>query len=64
MIPAARQLVDLPPGRCLWGVGDPREAGFRWCGCRTERGRPYCREHVVRASRASERGEVVEAKAA
>jgi GcrA cell cycle regulator len=30
---------------CRWPIGDPRHAGFHFCGANRLAGRPYCAEH-------------------
>jgi GcrA cell cycle regulator len=27
---------------CMWPIGDPKQAGFHFCGAPSEAGRPYC----------------------
>ena len=41
----------LPPtGRCLWGLGDPGAAGFKWCAAKVvSPGKAYCRRHLAAA---------------
>ena len=39
-----RQLRD---DQCRWPVGDPREAGFGFCGCQKAPGVPYCAHHAA-----------------
>jgi GcrA cell cycle regulator len=39
-----RQLRD---DQCRWPVGDPREAGFGFCGCQKAAGVPYCAHHAA-----------------
>ena len=34
---------------CRWPIGDPREAGFHFCGERQADGRPYCAQHWAMA---------------
>ena len=37
-------------GRCLWGVGNPGEPGFHFCGVENAPGnRNYCHAHAARA---------------
>ena len=31
---------------CRWPVGDPRSPDFRFCGCNTYEGLPYCIDHA------------------
>ncbi|MCL2474148.1 MAG: GcrA family cell cycle regulator [Alphaproteobacteria bacterium] len=31
---------------CRWPIGDPRSANFRFCGCISHEGLPYCSEHA------------------
>lgn len=39
-------LVDLAAHTCRWPIGDPREAGFHFCGKPALTGKPYCGEHA------------------
>lgn len=34
---------------CRWPIGDPRQAGFHFCGAQQVLGRPYCSEHLAQA---------------
>ena len=45
---AAVLLRDLPAYACRWPFGDPHDAGFHWCGKRTDEG-SYCEEHRAEA---------------
>jgi len=55
--PAPReQTRHYPPARahggvksCSWPVGDPKQAGFHFCGEPSEPGRPYCANHCHQA---------------
>lgn len=54
--PAERRLkaitrsVPTPaPRTCEWGLGDPKEPGFMWCGEKTVSGFAYCARHKARA---------------
>jgi hypothetical protein len=49
MTPAARKLAALPLARCLWGIGDPVDEAFHWCGQRVEAGKAYCAAHAEEA---------------
>ncbi len=40
-------LVDLGPSCCRWPIGDPRDAGFHFCGKKAIPGKPYCPEHAA-----------------
>jgi len=40
---------------CVWPLGDPAEASFRFCGAKAEAGRPYCTEHCAVAYRKRDR---------
>lgn len=31
---------------CRWPIGDPRSPDFRFCGCETHDGLPYCLQHA------------------
>lgn len=39
-------LLDLREGQCRWPIGDPRDAGFHFCGHERRRG-PYCDHHMA-----------------
>lgn len=52
---------------CRWPIGDPRSPDFRFCGCASHEGLPYCVDHarvayqtVSRKSRASDSDSVPE----
>ncbi len=55
--PAPReQTRNYPPARahggtksCSWPMGDPKQAGFHFCGAPSEPGRPYCANHCHQA---------------
>jgi GcrA cell cycle regulator len=34
---------------CLWPIGDPRQADFRFCEAPAMEGKPYCASHCARA---------------
>ncbi len=38
--------MALTPRSCRWPIGDPRESGFKFCGCKKIDGLPYCDHHV------------------
>lgn len=38
-------LVELKERMCRWPIGDPQEAGFKFCGGPSEEGLPYCSHH-------------------
>ncbi len=40
-----KTLADLEADDCRWPIGDPRQAGFHFCGAQKEEGRPYCVAH-------------------
>ncbi len=49
-IPTAsiRKEIGLSTGpHCLWPIGDPGDADFRFCGHTAHPGRPYCPEHCA-----------------
>ena len=37
--------VEWSRNRCCWPIGDPKLAGFSFCGTSIIPGRPYCEEH-------------------
>jgi GcrA cell cycle regulator len=40
-----KTVVTLESRDCRWPIGDPREAGFHFCGATALAGRPYCDQH-------------------
>ena len=46
--------ADLEPHQCRAPYGDPKQAGFGFCGCKVSLGLPYCEDHARRFYRASE----------
>jgi len=50
-IEAARRSEGIPVTKagerhCRWPIGDPRSPDFRFCGCETQEGLPYCTHHA------------------
>ena len=39
-------IMDLRESMCRWPIGDPTNPDFRFCGCRSITGLPYCPEHA------------------
>lgn len=48
-------LLDLREKMCRWPHGDPKKEGFRFCGCSSLPGLPYCGEHAALAYQGSTR---------
>lgn len=48
-------ILDLKERMCRWPVGDPKEAGFGYCGGVAITNHPYCAEHVAIAFQAPSR---------
>lgn len=46
-------LMDLREKMCHWPIGDPKKAGFHFCGDRSVPGLPYCAEHAAVAYQGS-----------
>lgn len=42
-------ILALKAASCRWPLGEPGEAGFRFCGGLRLPGRPYCAGHAARA---------------
>lgn len=42
-------LIALTDKTCRWPLGDPRETGFRFCGCEPVEGKRYCPTHDLRS---------------
>lgn len=40
-----KTLTELEACDCRWPIGDPREAGFHFCGEKSVLGKPYCEAH-------------------
>lgn len=38
-------LETIEAHQCRWPIGDPRHAGFHFCGAQKAEGRPYCASH-------------------
>lgn len=51
VIPARERktLLDLEANDCRWPIGDPKEAGFHFCGKAKVTGLAYCEFHARRA---------------
>lgn len=43
------RLVELEQFNCRWGIGDPREKGFHFCGAVVVPDQPYCPSHYEAA---------------
>ena len=39
-------IMELRDSMCRWPMGDPTAADFRFCGCRSIPGLPYCTGHA------------------
>lgn len=55
-------LLDLKANECRWPLGDPRDQGFGFCGCRSIAGLPYCGEHAKLAYQAATRNRILKAE--
>lgn len=42
-------LLELTEKTCRWPIGDPKKAGFHFCGARPVPGLPYCGHHAALA---------------
>ncbi len=40
------KLTELREGTCRWPLGDPKDENFRFCGCDSVVGMPYCEHHA------------------
>ncbi len=40
-------VAQLADATCHWPIGDPKEAGFGFCGCQKAPGVPYCGHHAA-----------------
>lgn len=55
-------LTELKERMCRWPLGDPREADFKFCGCDTALGLPYCEDHARIAYQVASRNRVLKAE--
>lgn len=46
IVPGSVSLADLQSWSCRFPCGDPREAGFGFCGCVRIEGSSYCADHA------------------
>jgi hypothetical protein len=44
-----KTLLQLEDTDCRWGIGDPKDADFHFCGKLKVPGLPYCEHHCRRA---------------
>lgn len=49
-------LTELRESTCRWPIGDPKQEGFKFCGCNSAPGMSYCDNHTRLAYQASTRG--------
>jgi GcrA cell cycle regulator len=40
------KLTELREATCRWPLGDPKDENFRFCGCESVPGMPYCEHHA------------------
>jgi GcrA cell cycle regulator len=52
------KLVELKERMCRWPMGDPKDENFRFCGCETVPGLPYCEHHARIAFQANTRSKL------
>lgn len=50
-------LMELKDSHCRWPLAGPSGAAQRFCGCRSELGKPYCAEHAALAAGSGTEGE-------
>lgn len=39
-------ILNLTEHTCKWPIGDPSHENFRFCGCKSQPGSPYCEYHA------------------
>lgn len=44
-----RNVFDFAGPVCMWPIGHPTDADFRFCGARPVAGKPYCEHHAALA---------------
>jgi len=47
--PTSIGMLELTEKTCRWPLGDPKKAGFHFCGGRSLPGVPYCASHTALA---------------
>ncbi|PZP56146.1 MAG: gcrA cell cycle regulator family protein [Micavibrio aeruginosavorus] len=52
------QLTELRESTCRWPIGDPKQEGFKFCGCNAHPGMTYCDNHTRLAFQVSTRGKL------
>lgn len=52
-------MTELTPRMCRWPIGDPKDADFKFCGCASMPGLPYCDGHSKIAYQTSSRARVL-----
>jgi len=55
-------LAELKDKMCRWPIGDPKDDDFRFCGCQSVAGLPYCGEHAKVAYQAATRNRILQAE--
>ncbi len=55
-------LAQLKDKMCRWPIGDPKEPDFRFCGCSSIAGLPYCGDHAKVAYQAATRNRILQAE--
>lgn len=55
-------LAQLKDKMCRWPIGDPKEPDFRFCGCQSIAGLPYCGDHAKVAYQAATRNRILQAE--
>lgn len=63
--PVGITIMELTVSTCRWPLGDPRSPSFRYCGCQTREGSPYCPahhrlSHMTRAEWEAEQASAIE----
>lgn len=56
------KMMDLKERMCRWPVGDPKDADFKFCGCETVPGLPYCAGHARLAYQINTRSRPIDVK--
>ncbi len=49
------KLADLKEKMCRWPIGDPQHEDFKFCGCASVIGLPYCEDHARAAYQTTSR---------
>jgi len=47
------KLIELKQDQCRWGIGDPKNSNFHFCGAKIKGREPYCEYHKEKSVRSN-----------